>query len=648
MSNRNITRAVRFALLTAGAMGAGLYGAGSYAQDSELEEVVVTGTRVKTPGVESNSPITSVGAEEIAFAQPVAVEDIIKQLPGAVPAIGPGTNNGSGGGATIDLRGLGPSRSLILVDGRRFVPFNLTAQVDTNSIPIALVERIDLVTGGASAVYGADAVAGVVNFVLKRDFEGLDLTGSMGTSNRGDANRYRGDLTMGANLADGRGNVVLSVGYTETEALLQGQRSIGAVSLSSTSGAPQGSGTGVPVIITAPFSRQMDPATGTWVPIYETYNFNPTNFFVTPLERYQVTGLARYEMTDWAEAYAQVFYTRSDVSTQLASSGTFLNSYRVPIGNPYLPQAAREQLCALPSVNIPLANCVAGNPTEINMSIGRRITELGPRLNDFENKTFQYTVGMRGDITDHWSYDLYWSHGEADQIQTRGNWGSLSKVQQALRALNTTNCTVTSNGCVPLNVFGPEGSITPEMVKFINLSSLLTQQVEQDVASLSFSGDLGAFKSPFAESPIGLAIGAEHRKMFAGTKSDSASQIQGEVLGTGAPTPDRAGTIKFDELYAEALIPIVSEKPFAYAINLEAGYRTTDFESSEGTQDYETYKRACGSAACSSARSVRRTSTSCTRRWSRACRTWPPILAVARPSTWATRTRRARCPTSAA
>jgi outer membrane receptor protein involved in Fe transport len=608
MANRNVARAVRLALVAAASAAAGMQGTTVYAQDTELEEVVVTGTRVQSPGVESTSPITSVGAAEIAFQQPVAVEEIIKQLPGAVPAIGPGTNNGSGGGATIDLRGLGPQRSLVLIDSKRFVPFDLNAQVDTNSVPIALVERIDLVTGGASAVYGADAVAGVVNFILKRNFEGVDVSGSFGTSGRGDANRYRADLTMGTNVADGRGNVVLSVGYTETEALLQGDRDIGAVSLSSVTGLPQGSQTGVPMLIQASGSLVTIPGTGTtgsgfWVidpptgalraanPTTDYYNFNPVNYFATPLERYQATALGHYTVNEHFEPYAQIFYTRSDVDTQLASSGTFLNNYFVPIGNPFIPEPTRQQLCA--AFAIPTAGCVAGanGTTEVRMALGRRITEFGPRLNSFENKTFQYNVGVRGNIVGEWDYDAYYSHGESDQTQTRVNWGSLSKVQQSLRALSTTRCTNTANGCVPINLWGPEGSITPAMTRFVNLDALLTTAVEQDVANGSVTGNLGAFKSPFAESPIGLAFGAEYRKMSARNKSDSASQIQGEVLGTGAPLPDRSGDYTLEELFAEGIIPILSDLPFASELSLEVGYRHTWFETSTGQDtDYDSYK----------------------------------------------------------
>jgi outer membrane receptor protein involved in Fe transport len=562
--------------------------------ESVVQEVVVTGTRIASPGVTANSPVATISAQEIQFQQPAAVEELIKSLPAAGVGVDANVNNGTTGGATIDLRALGPNRSLVLVNGRRIVPFDLVGAVDTNSIPLALIDRFDLVTGGASAVYGADAVAGVVNFILKRNFEGLDLSASTGMSGQHDARRYRADATLGTNFADSRGNIVLSLGYTEMDPLLQGARDFGKQALSSTTGVPQGSGTAVPLIITSPNLKfpggqaQIDPTTGAFVPVYQTYNFNPTNFFVNPLRRTQATALGRYDINDHAEAYAELFYTRSDVISQLASSGSFLNVYSVPIGNPFIPDPARQQLCA--AKGIPAASCVAGNPTEILMALGRRITELGPRENDFENQMFQYNIGVRGDIVASWKYDVYWSRGESDQIQTRGNWGSNAKLQQSLRSLNGTSCEDPSNGCVPINLFGPEGSITPAMTKFIDEDALLRQIVQQDVASGSITGDLGdTFKSPWALHPIGVAFGGEYRAADGRNKSDAASQIQGEVLGTGAPRPDRSGKLRLREVYTEALVPILSDKPFAHAVTAELGYRHTDF-TAQNSEQYGTYK----------------------------------------------------------
>ncbi|MFG6447726.1 TonB-dependent receptor domain-containing protein [Roseateles sp. BYS180W] len=578
---------------------ASLVSVGAAQAQEKLERVEVTGTRIKSVGAVSNSPILSISQAEVSSSQPVAVEEVIKGLPAAVPAIGPGTNNGSGGGATLNLRGLGSQRSLVLIDGRRMVPFNLDGEVDTNAIPLALLRRVDLVTGGASAVYGADAVAGVANFVLNRSFTGVQLDTSYGTSQERDAGRKRADLTVGHNFWDGRASLVASLGVTKTDALRQGDRDIGKESLSSTNGQPQGSGTGspssfqinsvanIPAGTPSLANVQIDPVTGRLVAPFNSYNFNPLNYYVTPMDRKQGTLLGSVTLSDHVQLYADLFFTKSTVVSNLAPTGTFLNVFQVPIGNPYIPDAARQQICQVRGISA--ANCVLGNTTEVPMAIGRRFTEFGPRVNDFDNKATQATVGVKGDLTAGWSYDSYLSSGKATQLQTRGDWGSRSKVQQALRALSKTECLDKANGCVPINLWGADGSITPEMAKFVNLDSAVNTSVKQLVAAASVSGDLGGFKSPFAQDSIGVALGLEHRKVTASNASDAAAQIQGEVLGTGAPTPDRSGTLKLDEVFGELSIPLLQKKPYAQKLGLELGYRHTQFTTSS-KQNYGSYK----------------------------------------------------------
>ncbi len=600
-----LSRSVR--LMFSGAVLAGM-GTGAWAQEQaqapeqKAAVVEVTGTRMQAPGFKSNSPISSVTAEEIRATQPVAVEEFFKSLPAAVPAVGPATNNGAGGGATIDLRGLGTNRTLVLVNGRRLVPFNLGGTVDTNSIPMALLSRVDILTGGASVVYGADAVAGVANFNLRKNFTGVDVTTSYGmTGDQNDAKRRRTDVTMGANLDGGRGNVVLSIGKTRADPLTQGERSYGITSLSSTTGLPSGSGTTVPAAFSTGVpatggnaaalagTYQIDPASGRLVQPVTVYNFNPPNFYQTGLDRTQATALGSYKINDYAQAYTEVFVTNSKVASALAPTGTFSQTFNVPIGNPYIPQAAREQICE--RRGIPAANCVAGNATIVPLLVNRRITELGPRYNDFDNKTLQYTIGLKGDIAYDWTYDASWTRGTADQTQQRRNWGSLAKVTQALNALNTTTCVVNTNGCVPLNVFGAEGSITPAQAGFINSSALLNQSVKQDVASVSLSGNLGqTVRSPFAQEPISMSLLAEQRRLSAGTQSDAASQIQNEVLGTGAPTPDRSGSFSLKEYAVEMLVPLARDLPFIRTLNMELGYRQTEFSTASGKNDYGSWK----------------------------------------------------------
>jgi iron complex outermembrane recepter protein len=577
-----------------------LVGAGSgWAQ----ERVEVTGSRIKSIGNTSSSPITSVGKADIETTQPVAVEELVRGLPSAYPAIGPNINNGSNGTASIDLRGMGTNRTLVLFNGKRIVPATLNGVVDTNTVPVSLLDRVDLVTGGASAVFGADAVAGVVNFVMKKNFSGVEASTLYSVSGKSDARRYKSDLTIGTNLAEGRGNVAVHVGTTRTQAIRLGDRDFANTVISSTTGAPGGySGTSVPAVFSgmpSPIngSRVIDGTTGLLRSAVTSgppdgYNTNPPNYFETPLERTQATALGRFSINEFAEAYTEVFHTRSAVTLNLAPSGTFGASLSIPIGNPYITPAVRAQLCA--AYNISAANCVPGGATEFKANVARRFVEAGPRIYNYDGVTTQYTVGLRGSIPylDSWSYDAYYQAGRSDQQLTTGNGFSSSKLQNAVRATNTTTCAA-GGSCVPINLFGAAGSISQAMLDYISTPTFQTTQVKQDVISASASGDLGFITSPFAKNPLGLALGVEKRTVFGGNKSDAVVQTQGELLGSGAPVPDRSGELKFTEVYTELSLPLVEDVEFARSINLKGGFRDSKLNTSAGiNQNYASWKYA--------------------------------------------------------
>jgi iron complex outermembrane recepter protein len=593
---------IAYASLLAMSSSVILVAAPAVAQTAEPERVEVTGSRLRLSGSLSSSPIASVGKADIETTQPVAVEELIRGLPSAYPAIGPNINNGSNGTASIDLRGLGSNRTLVLINSKRFVPATLGGVVDTNSVPVSLLERVDLVTGGASAVYGADAISGVVNFITKRNFTGIEATTLYSVSEQGDAQRRKNDLTLGANLADGRGNVALHVGTTRTEAIRLGDRDFANTVISSSTGAPGGfSGTSVPAVwsgMPAPISgsRVIDGTSGVFRAANASappdgYNTNPPNYFETPLTRTQATALGRFTINQHAEAYAEIFHTRSNVTLNLAPSGTFGVALNIPIGNPYITAPIRQQLCAAYSISA--ANCLANGTTEFRANIARRFVEAGPRIYSYDNTSTQYTAGVRGSVPmfDSWSYDAYYQSGRAEQIQTTGNGFSFTKLQQAVRATSTTACTVSTGGCVPINLFGPAGSISQAMLNYISIPTFQTTLVRQEVISASANGEVSAVKSPMARSPLNLAVGLEHRTVFGGNKSDSVVQTQGELLGSGAPTPDRNGELSFKEVYLEASLPLVQNKPMAQAINIGGGYRDTEFTtSSGGTKSYGSWK----------------------------------------------------------
>ena len=584
------------------ALGSALLVMGAAVQAQDAERVEITGSRIRSIGNTSSSPISSVGKVDIDTTQPVAVEELVRGLSAAYPALGPGVNNGSNGTAQVDLRGLGANRTLVLINSKRFVPTRLDGVVDTNNVPVSLLDRVDIVTGGASAVYGADAVSGVVNFVTKRNFTGVEATTLYSISEKSDARRFKNDLTLGANLADGRGNVALHVGTTRTEALRLGDRDYAGTVISSATGAPGGfSGTSAPGVFSgmpAPIngSRVIDATTGLFRSAVTSgppdgYNTNPLNYFETPLTRTQATALGRFTINDYAEAYAEVFYTRSNVTLNLAPSGTFGVALNIPIGNPYITDPVRQQLCAAYAISA--ANCVAGNATEFRANVARRFVEAGPRIYRYDNTVMQYTGGLRGSIPfiNSWTYDAYYQFGRSDQALTTGNGFGFTKLQQAARALNRTTCTVNTLGCVPINLFGGPGTISQAMLDFVAIPTFQTAKVEQKVMALSANGEVAILKSPLAKSPLSLAIGIEQRDVFAGNQSDTSVQTQGEILGSGAPTPDRSGTLKFNETYLEANLPLIQGMTGVQSLSLGAGYRDTEFKTAVGaTQNYASWK----------------------------------------------------------
>ncbi|WEK43884.1 MAG: TonB-dependent receptor [Candidatus Sphingomonas colombiensis] len=577
---------------------------------TDLTDIVVTGSRIARPDLENASPVSVISAADIQLRQPATAEELLRDMPALRPNIGPGVNNGSDGSATLELRGIGAQRTLVLLDGRRLVPFGLDGLTDTNNIPVALIERVDTLTGGASSTYGADAVAGVVNFITKRDFKGITASTSYRVSEKGDATRFKGDITVGASFDDNRGNVVLSVGYTKADPLATTARSIGAYPISSATGTFSGAAAAQVTIFGLPstsalgvgksdFGAVVNPTTGLLQAAVasDTYNTNIGTYFQTPLDRINVYASSRYEIGSGVEFYSTAMFTRNVVRLQLASSGTFSNTYQLALNNPYIPTGILNQLCGAYSISA--ADCataaaVKGGPgttgyREIAVQPQRRITEMGPRGNNIESQMFQVVGGFRGSITDSLRYDVSAQYGETTQNQTREHWGSFSKVQQALRSYKNAAgqlvCADTSNGCVPLNLFGPNGSITPDQVAFIDLNALINRKVQQTVVTGSITGDL--FTVPFADHKIGFAVGGEYRKITARTQPDNPSQIQGEVLGTGARTPADVGAYSVKEVFAEIKAPLVENKPFFYRLTAEAGIRYSDYTTTGGSTTWK-------------------------------------------------------------
>ena len=565
-------------------------------------DVVVTGTLIRNPNIVATSPVTVVGREEIQLRQVNVAEQILRELPGAVPSIGSQVNNGNGGASFANLRGLGTNRNLVLLDGARLAPANLGGATDLNNIPLALIERTDVLTGGASTTYGADAVAGVINFITRSDFSGVDMSLTDQITGKGDGRSYRAELTVGANMDDGRGNAVLSLGYQETDPVYQGDRSYGIQSIDSYSGLAGGSGTTVPgrFSVTGAGTQQIDPNTGALVPTYNSFNFNPYNIYQTPFKRFNIFGASKYEVSDHLEFYSQAMFSKNTVSTIIAPSGTFGNALTIPISNPYIPAAARNTFC-LNSVDADLttagrqaptqAQCnsyyTATSPTDPNYrtfttAASRRFVEAGPRISEYTTQLFNIRAGVRGALFGNFSYDVFGTYGESENVQRQSGNGLLSRLQQAALATSTTSCVNTANNCVPINLFGPAGSITPDQLAFI-LGANTSSTIQTSLGTLRgvVSGDFGV-ASPFASTPISIALGGEYRKYTARTSSDVATQTPDEVLGNGAASPDANGSYDVKEGFVELVAPLIEEKPFFRSLTLEAGARYSDYSRSGG------------------------------------------------------------------
>ena len=640
-----------------------LVSAPAFAQDAAEEgatqsEIVVTGTLIRNPNLEQSTPVNVTTSDTIELKQSNVAEEVLREMPGVVPNMGSAVNNGNTGGSYVDLRGLGSTRNIVLLNGNRVAPSDVNGRVDLNNIPLALIERVDALTGAAVTTYGADAITGVVNFVTKRDFAGLEVTASNQITEQGDGNVFRVDATIGANFDDGRGNAVLSIGYQSADAVYQGARPFSQNTLDSYSNTFIGSGTSVPsrfsgtrgltggapnriaqytqtgvdadgnpILTLTPGGaanggvRQVN-AGGQAVGTFATYNFNPFNIFQTPFERYNIYGQANYEVSDSVEVYTRGMFSKNKVSTIIAPSGSFGGTVDINLNNPFLPAALRNQFCALnvaPVVNgvdaagnavsgqiayqaqISQADCdaaaTATGPDDpayrtVTTALSRRTPEVGPRISDYQTTFFDYRVGARGGITDTIDWNIEGAYGESENIQTIQGYTLQSRFREAALSNDGVTCISGNTDCVPVNLFGPEGSITPAAADFLQENSTSTNRTSLAQVRGIISGDVG-FASPLAVQPIGFAIGGEYRKYTAQQSSDLLAKTPGELGGAGGAAPDIDGAYDVYEAYAEIVAPLVEDKPFFESLTLEAGIRYSDY-SIEGAGGYDTWTWKAG------------------------------------------------------
>ena len=574
---------------------------------SDNNDIVVTGTLIRDPNVVSSTPVQIIGKDEIRLRQANTAEEILRTLPGAVPNVGSAVNNGGAGSFYVDLRGLGNFRNVVLLDGNRIAPADLYGRVDLNNIPLALIERVDTLTGGASTTYGADAITGVVNFVTRNDFKGVEASSSYQITGRGDGGYFRGDLTLGANFAEDKGNAVLSFGYQKSDPVYQGARDFSATNINSYTGAPGGSGTSLPSSFSAGAlgTLQIQPTSGALVNPYQPFNYNPYNVFQTPFERYNAYAATHYDVTDSIEAYGRAMYSKNIVQTIVAPSGVFAADVAIPLSNPYLPAAARATFCANNDFNpavtgiqtLTPAQCAAGaaatSPTDPNYrtfstQLRIRTTDVGPRIDRYETQVFDFRGGLRGALTKSLNWDVSGSYGQSENYHAQQNYVSLTRVRDALLATNTTSCLSGTSGCVPLNIFGNAGAITEQQAAYLRVpaTSRITTSLAQ--ARGQINGDVGV-SMPWAEKPISFAVGAEYRRYKATQEADALAQNPSELGGGGGAITPFTGAYRVIEGFGEVIAPIVQNRPFFEDLTLEAGIRQSQYKiSAAGSPTYST------------------------------------------------------------
>ena len=635
-------RFFRKALLASTILG-GLIGtvspalAAAPAGNDEISEVVVTGTRIPTPNLESVSPVTAISATDLKAQGVTRVEDMINSLPQAFAAQGSAVSNASTGTATVSLRGLGATRTLVLVDGRRLMPGTPNTgggalAADLNFIPAALVQRVDILTGGASAVYGADAVGGVVNFIMQKNFEGIRVDAQYGTyqhnnnndevqgvvraaraaasspqfydlpkHNVRDGESSEVTLVMGVNAPDGKGNATIYAGYRHVEPILQSNRDYSACTLNSgasfAAAGCGGSGTAFPARVGGFIVDPAGPGNTFRARNGNTdlYNFGPTNYYQRPDDRYVLGAFANYEINDWATAYADLMFMDDTSTYQIAPGGIFAGTFSINCANPLMSAQQRGLL----AVSGGAAGETCGNTTNpnavFNGTVARRNVEGGGRQGTTEHTQYRYVVGLRGDLNENWNYDFAMQYGRVSFKQSQSGYFRTGAIDNALDVVTGPNgqpvcrsvLNETDTDCVPYNLF-KIGGVTQAALDYLQTPSYSTGSTYERVVNFSLGGDLTNYgvKSPWAEEGVGVSVGAEYRREQLDYASDFVF-ASGQLNGAGGASPPVHGSYDVYEVFGEARLPLVTDAPFAKRIQAELAYRYSDYSSIGSTDTYK-------------------------------------------------------------
>ena len=555
-----------------------------------VEEIIVTGSRIERSGITAPTPTTTLGVRDFETRGLTNVGQIIAAIPafqGVNTPASTALTSARAGGSYLNLRGLGDNRTLVLVDGRRFVSTNPEASVDVKVIPSALIGRVDVVTGGASAAYGSDAVAGVVNIVLRQELDGFvgDVQG--GISNEGDNGTYKGSLAWGTPLGNGRGNLILSAEGERNKGVgLQTERewaSRGYALITNPAG-------GTPRQLIVPDAQFRIQTLGGLIVsgVLAGTDFGPggvprqfvsgpsDGFFqvggngvrgadyvslAVPYDRYSFFGKGDYDLGP-ATIFAEASYSRSEGRANVLPTSNF-GSLIIQRDNAFLPAALRTRMEA------------AG---QTSFAMARFTTDFGLLTSNVENETTRGVLGLRGDVGENWKWDTYFAYGRTDNTTARGNNAINARYARARDAVigptGQPTCrvnvpVVTDAACVPVNLFG-QGSPSSAALDYFLGTSVLNTELSQTVWSGSVTGDL----FQLAGRAVAIAVGAEYREETVDAVADPISQADGFVFGN---PKSLKGDQEIKEAFGEVLIPLLSDLPLANSLDVDGAVRFTDY-----------------------------------------------------------------------
>ena len=551
--------------------------------DEEVEEIVVTGSRLVRRDFSAPSPIQSIGKDMLDFAGQQTLESTLNRMPQLTPDFDRSSNNPGNGTSRINLRGLGSNRTLVMLNGRRLAPSGIGSAVDANNLPQALIERVEIITGGASTVYGSDAIAGVVNVITRSDYEGFGIDMSAYTTEKSDSQTYDINLSFGHNFANGRGNIILFGGYydrgesfaadrTSTEVPWFDNWDTGELEQSGSFTSPEGATfffTGIPPDFFDVYTWDTNGDPRIFVDPDDLFNYAPANYLQTPLERYSGGVFLTYELGRSTETYVELTYTQNTSTQNLApvpAVGNWLINTDSPILTPTNAQFLSDNFFdasgAIPGIN----NLVAG-------PILRRLLELGPRTIRDENKYSRAVVGLRGELSQNWDFDFWVTYTKGEEAEFLLNSASRSRVQQGFLVDPLTGqCYDPTGGCVPVSFFG-EGALTSEALDYIRVRPILNKTNRtQKLASIFIRGDL--FNT--WAGPVQTAVGLEWRSDEGGFQADDLL-FTGDALGYN-PSATVIGSESVWEAYGEAIVPLIEGAPFAQYLGLELGARYSEYE----------------------------------------------------------------------